>query len=72
LIEKEEERIEMEYRERQEEIVKERMKSAAEEEFQVHEYENFKLLNDGRAADKKDIEWEEQFKIGGILDKGRC
>lgn len=69
LIENEEERIEMEYKERQEEIVKERMKSAAEEEFQVHEYENFKLLNDGRAADKKDIEWEEQFKIGGILDK---
>lgn len=69
LIENEEERIEKEYKERQEEIVKERMKSAAEEEFQVHDYESFKLLNDGRAADKKDIEWEEQFKIGGILDK---
>ena len=69
LIENEEERIEMEYKERQEEIVKERMKSAAEEEFQVHDYESFKLLNDGRAADKRDIEWEEKFKIGGILDK---
>ncbi len=69
LIESEEQRIEKEHKERQEELVKERMKSAAEEEFQVHDYESFKLLNDGRAADKKDIEWEEQFKIGGILDK---
>lgn len=69
LIESEEQRIENVYRDRQQAIVKKRMKSYAEEEYEVHDYTQFTLLNDGLSLEKKEIEYEEKLKIGGILDK---
>jgi hypothetical protein len=69
LIDSEEERIENVYRDRQVERVKKVMKAYAEDEFELHDYTSFNLISDGRSADNKTIAYEEQFKIGGILDK---